>query len=142
MRNTRPVSWLKAGRKGFEDFPGDVESDMLDALTVAAQRWAESTFKTPLSSPSEANGPTLGQIITIAQSRNFPPSFQVALPQEPAGVYTVSTFPDTFPDDPAKRHVLHIDRYSGAILADIKWTARSAKPPNMASPSIPVTSLV
>lgn len=37
MRNTRPISWLKAARRDFEAFPEDVQSDMLDALTVAAE---------------------------------------------------------------------------------------------------------
>jgi phage-related protein len=37
MRNTRPISWLKAARRDFEEFPDDVQSDMLDALTVAAE---------------------------------------------------------------------------------------------------------
>ncbi len=37
MRNTRPVSWIKAARKDFEEFPEDVQSDMLDALSVAAE---------------------------------------------------------------------------------------------------------
>jgi phage-related protein len=37
MRNTRTVSWIKAARRDFEDFPEDVQSDMLDALTVAAE---------------------------------------------------------------------------------------------------------
>lgn len=37
MRNTRPISWLKAARKGFEEFPKAVQGDMLDALTIAAE---------------------------------------------------------------------------------------------------------
>jgi len=37
MRNTRPISWLKAARKGFEEFPEAVQGDMLDALTIAAE---------------------------------------------------------------------------------------------------------
>jgi len=37
MRDTRRVSWIKAARKVFENFPGDVQSDMLAALTVAAE---------------------------------------------------------------------------------------------------------
>ena len=36
MRDARPVSWIKAARKEFEQFPGDVQSDMRDALTLAA----------------------------------------------------------------------------------------------------------
>jgi phage-related protein len=37
MRNTRPISWLKAARRDFEAFPEDVQSDMMDALTIAAE---------------------------------------------------------------------------------------------------------
>ncbi len=37
MRNTRPISWLKAARRDFEEFPEDVQSDMMDALTIAAE---------------------------------------------------------------------------------------------------------
>jgi len=37
MKDTRRISWIKAARKEFEEFPEDVQSDMLDALTVAAE---------------------------------------------------------------------------------------------------------
>lgn len=34
---TRPISWIKAARKDFEDFPAPVQTDALRALTVAAE---------------------------------------------------------------------------------------------------------
>ena len=37
MRDTRKISWIKAARRDFEEFPKDVQHDMLDALTVAAE---------------------------------------------------------------------------------------------------------
>jgi len=37
MRNTKSISWLKAALRDFEEFPDDVQSDMLDALTIAAE---------------------------------------------------------------------------------------------------------
>ena len=37
MKNTRPISWIKAARKDFEEFPGAVQHDMMTALTVAAE---------------------------------------------------------------------------------------------------------
>src|SRR5665213_2032861 len=37
MRNSRHVSWIEAARRDFEDFPEDVQRDMFDALTVAAE---------------------------------------------------------------------------------------------------------
>ena len=37
MRNVRNVSWIKSARRDFEAFPDDVQSDMRDALTLAAE---------------------------------------------------------------------------------------------------------
>lgn len=37
MRDTRPISWIKAARKDFEEFPEDVKGDVLNALTIAAE---------------------------------------------------------------------------------------------------------
>jgi phage-related protein len=37
MRDTRRISWVKAVRRDFEKFPEDVQGDMLDALTLAAE---------------------------------------------------------------------------------------------------------
>lgn len=36
-KQTRPVSWLKAARKEFEDFPVDAREVCLAALTIAAE---------------------------------------------------------------------------------------------------------
>jgi phage-related protein len=35
-RKTRPISWVKAARKEFDDFPEDAQSIFLSALTIAA----------------------------------------------------------------------------------------------------------
>ena len=37
MKNSRPISWIKAARKSFEDFPQDVQAEMLSAVTIAAE---------------------------------------------------------------------------------------------------------
>jgi phage-related protein len=37
MRNTRPLSWIKAAWRDFQDFPDEVQSDMISALTVVAE---------------------------------------------------------------------------------------------------------
>jgi phage-related protein len=37
MRNTRPIVWMKAARRDFEDFPDRARDRLLDALTVAAE---------------------------------------------------------------------------------------------------------
>lgn len=37
MRNTRPISWIKAARKDFLDFPEVAQRDAQRALTIAAE---------------------------------------------------------------------------------------------------------
>jgi phage-related protein len=37
MRDTRQISWIRTARKNFEEFPEDVQRDMFDALTLAAE---------------------------------------------------------------------------------------------------------
>lgn len=37
MRNTRPISWIKAARKDFGAFPEDAQDTMLRALTIATE---------------------------------------------------------------------------------------------------------
>jgi phage-related protein len=36
-RNTRPISWIKAARKDFEKFPEGARTEILRALTIAAE---------------------------------------------------------------------------------------------------------
>lgn len=37
LRNTRPVSWIKAARKDFDDFPQGAQLEMARALTILAE---------------------------------------------------------------------------------------------------------
>lgn len=47
-RNTRPLQWIKAARKDFQDFPAGARADLLDALTAIADGGHPSIAK-PLS---------------------------------------------------------------------------------------------
>ena len=37
MKTSRSISWIKAALRDFEEFPSDVQSDMLDGLTLVAE---------------------------------------------------------------------------------------------------------
>jgi len=37
VRQTRPVSWIKAARRDFEEFPKGAQREILNALTIAAE---------------------------------------------------------------------------------------------------------
>ncbi|MDX2214150.1 MAG: PepSY domain-containing protein [Oculatellaceae cyanobacterium bins.114] len=59
----------------------------------------------------------LDSVITLAQAEGAPPGFSVSLPDSKTGVYTVSAFPN----NPTQEMTLHIDQYSGKVLADVRW---------------------
>lgn len=60
---------------------------------------------------------SLDSIVQLAQAQGAPPGYSVSLPQGETGVYTVSAFPA----DPTQEVTMHIDQYSGAVLADVRW---------------------
>jgi phage-related protein len=37
LRNSRPISWIKAARKDFDDFPAGAQVEMGRALTILAE---------------------------------------------------------------------------------------------------------
>ena len=37
VRATRPISWIKAARRDFEEFPAGAQMEILNALTIAAE---------------------------------------------------------------------------------------------------------
>jgi phage-related protein len=45
MRDTRPVSWIKAARKDFEDFPQGAQVELALALTIVAEGGVPSIAK-------------------------------------------------------------------------------------------------
>jgi uncharacterized iron-regulated membrane protein len=60
---------------------------------------------------------TLDTVVALAKANQFAPGFNVSLPQDKTGVYTVSISPD----NPIQERTLHIDQYSGKVLADVGW---------------------
>ena len=46
IRQTRPVSWIKAARRDFEKFPQEAQVICLTALTIAAENGKADIAKT------------------------------------------------------------------------------------------------
>lgn len=59
----------------------------------------------------------LQQVLDTAEARGVQPGYSITLPKGERGVYTVALFAD----DPRNDATLHLDRYSGAVLADVRW---------------------
>ncbi|ANB56534.1 peptidase propeptide and YPEB domain protein [Anoxybacillus sp. B7M1] len=96
---------------------GNIPESSIPTKSVAKVPWAAENMPVP---QSQENGPTalpVEKIIEIAKERNVHPGFEVNFPEGEKGVYTVSVFP-TLPQDQA---TLHIDQYSGNVLADLRF---------------------
>ena len=94
--------------------------------------WAAEQMPMPLSSPkltdqsatlvvdgaSSADASTiLNKVVNAAITQGAPPGFNVAFPEDETGVYTASAFPN----DPRQEVTMHMDQYSGELLASVGW---------------------
>ncbi len=60
---------------------------------------------------------SIDDVVTIANSEGMHPSYSINIPQQTDGVYTLSAFPPKAQDEAT----IHIDQYSGAVLADYRY---------------------
>ena len=70
----------------------------------------------------EGKAVNLDGVFALAQTLGFSGQFHVAVPQDENGVYSISA--DTMSGDlkvPNRDRTVHVDRYSGKILADIQY---------------------
>ena len=130
--NTFAQVWGRFPAQMWDDIPKSTV--LTGSLNQKGQvvPWAVGQLQMPQSTPSKHshNESTISQkatdtsrsvsidsVITLAQSKGAPPGFTVVLPEGETGVYTVSAFPD----DPRQEVTMHIDQYSGKVLADVRW---------------------
>jgi uncharacterized iron-regulated membrane protein len=59
----------------------------------------------------------LQRVVDIATERRVSPGYSITPPAGDTGVYTIAIFAD----DPRNDATLHIDQYSGEVLADVRW---------------------
>ncbi|MEK1941344.1 MAG: PepSY domain-containing protein [Pseudomonas sp.] len=67
--------------------------------------------------PAASGQIPLQQVVDIAQAKGVTPGYSITLPQGKDGVYTIAVFAD----DPRNDATLHVDQYSGQVLADVRW---------------------
>lgn len=72
---------------------------------------------TPATEAPQADGPGLDRALQILARMDVPAGTPVRLPDGPRGAYTAMRFPG----DIREVRVVHLDRYSGAVLADIRY---------------------
>jgi len=60
---------------------------------------------------------TLQQIEDVATLRKVEPGYSITIPTSSEGVFTIAVFAD----DPRNDATLHVDQYTGKVLADVRW---------------------
>ena len=108
----------------------DIEARSLNTPTRQTVPWALENTPLPVSGAhaehmahaAHASGPaapgiSLQQVVDTATARKVEPGYSITLPTTATGVFTIAVFAD----DPRNDATLHIDQYSGQVLADVRW---------------------
>jgi uncharacterized iron-regulated membrane protein len=91
----------------------------MDDLPLAQTPWAVGLTPVPDATAPEAGAAriSLDSVVALASAPGVSDGYSIALPTSANGVYTVSSFPA----DPRDERTLHVDQYSGKVLADIAY---------------------
>ena len=108
----------------------DIEARSLNTVTRQTVPWALENTPMPVSgahaehmghgampSGPAAPGITLQDVVNTAIERKVEPGYSITLPTTATGVFTVAVFAD----DPRNDATLHVDQYTGQVLADVRW---------------------
>ncbi|WLI12050.1 MULTISPECIES: PepSY domain-containing protein [Pseudomonas] len=115
----------------WNDVPkSDVEARSLNSATRQTVPWAMENTPMPMSGDhaehmahtSTQTGPaaptiSLQDVQNIAVQRKVEPGYSITFPTTSAGVFTIAVFAD----DPRNDATLHVDQYTGDVLADVRW---------------------
>ncbi|MBH0166882.1 PepSY domain-containing protein [Fictibacillus sp. 7GRE50] len=96
---------------------GEAPVSAVQTKDVAEVPWAAETLEVPESKVEGIIPVSVDDIVTIAEQQGMDPSFSVSIPNEPTGVYTLSAYPAKAEDEAT----IHLDQYSGAVLADYRF---------------------
>lgn len=108
----------------------DVEARSLNSAARQTVPWAVENTPMPMSGDHAehmqhgaasagpaAPGIALQQVVDIATARQIEPGYSITLPTTAEGVFTIAVFAD----DPRNDATLHVDQYTGSVLADVRW---------------------
>jgi uncharacterized iron-regulated membrane protein len=128
--------WGETFANVWNRFPAEMWNDIpkSTALTGTLNQqgtqvvpWAVEKMPMPQSSAHEHHAPvsgtapgtsvTLDSVVALAQARNAPPEYSISLPEGETGVYTIAATPG----DVTQEMTMHVDQYSGKVLADVRW---------------------
>jgi uncharacterized iron-regulated membrane protein len=108
----------------------ELQARSLNSSARQTVAWAVEKTPLPASDPHAAHKAAaaegavpglaqiaLQQVVDSASARGVQPGYSISLPKGETGVYSVALFAN----DPRHDATLHLDQYSGAVLADVRW---------------------
>ena len=108
----------------------DQQARVLNTATQQTVPWALENTPMPMSGDHAEHmnhgamhaGPAaptvrLQQVVDLANTRKVEPGYSITFPTTASGVFTVAVFAD----DPRNDATLHVDQYTGKVLADVRW---------------------
>jgi uncharacterized iron-regulated membrane protein len=108
----------------------DQEARSLNTATRQTVPWAMENTPMPMSGDHAEHmthgaattapaAPTISlqEVQNIAAQRKVEPGYSITFPTTATGVFTIALFAD----DPRNDATLHVDQYTGNVLADVRW---------------------
>ena len=108
----------------------DQQARVLNTATQQTVPWAMENTPMPMSGDHAEHmnhgamhaGPAaptirLQQVVDLASARKVEPGYSITFPTTATGVFTVAVFAN----DPRNDATLHVDQYTGKVLADVRW---------------------
>ncbi|WP_134699497.1 PepSY domain-containing protein [Ammoniphilus sp. YIM 78166] len=96
---------------------GSAPTSTVKTKEIADVPWAAQNLDVPSSQIQGYIPLSIDDVVSITDGQNIHPSYTVIFPKKQDGVYTISAFPPKARDEVT----LHIDQYTGAILADYRY---------------------
>ena len=96
---------------------GSAPESITKTKEIADVPWAAENIDVPESTFQDFKPLSIDNLMQVAVREGLDPSYTIFIPQTPEGVYTFSAFPAKAQDE----LTMHVDQYSGAILADYRY---------------------
>lgn len=96
---------------------GNVPESVVPTKSIAKVPWAAENLPVPQSNETSVAPLSVEKIMKIAEEKHVHSGYTIDFPKGEKGVYTVSVSPDK----PEGQATLHIDQYSGKVLADLRF---------------------
>jgi uncharacterized iron-regulated membrane protein len=96
---------------------GNVPESVVPTKEIAKVPWAAENLPVPQSSKTSVAPLSIEKVMKIAEENKVHSGYKINFPKGEKGVYTVSVSPDK----PEGQATLHIDQYSGKVLADLRF---------------------